>query len=192
MLAPLCREAGARLGISHQRCYAILRATGRPAGSTRAGRRGVDPAVVVAVFDATGSVNAAAKASGISHASARRVLVDKGLISNDRQPYGKPQARARFLELLGLGWSASRAAREVGVQHPHGSRLARRDPQGRQHADCARTARSSDYTTDSARYTLPVTTTQPRRRRYRLINSRYLSLPDRLAIADGLAAPARR
>ena len=38
------REAGERLGISHQRCYAILRATGRPAGSTRAARRGVDPA----------------------------------------------------------------------------------------------------------------------------------------------------
>jgi IS30 family transposase len=56
------REAGARPEISHQLCCAILRA----AGSRRAARRGADPAVVVAVFDATGSVNAAAKASGIS------------------------------------------------------------------------------------------------------------------------------
>jgi hypothetical protein len=37
------------------------------------------------------------------------------LVSEDRQPYGKAAARARFLALLGSGWSAARAAREVGV-----------------------------------------------------------------------------
>ena len=178
------REAGARLGISHQRCYAILRATGRPAGSTRAARRGVDPAVVVAVFDATGSVNAAAKASGICHASARRVLVDKGLISNDRQPYGKPQARARFLELLELGWSASRAAREVGVH----IRTARDWRDGIRKIGDTRIRPDGTviHYADSARYTQPVTITPDAGAP--VINSRYLSLPDRLAIADGLAA----
>ena len=65
---------------------------------------------------ATGSVNAAAKASGISHASARRLLVDKGLISKDRQPYGKAGgANADSSSCSALGWSAGRAAREVGV-----------------------------------------------------------------------------
>ena len=178
------REAGERLGISHQRCYAILRATGRAAGSTRAVRRGVDPAAVVAVFDATGSVNAAAKASGISHASARRVLVDKGLISNDRQPYGKPQARARFLELLELGWSASRAAREVGVH----VRTARDWRDGIRKIGNTRIRPDGTVThyADSARYTQPVTISS--HASAPVINSRYLSLPDRLAIADGLAA----
>jgi IS30 family transposase len=178
------REAGAGLGISPQRCYAILRAIGRPAGSTRAGRRRVDPAVVVAVFDATGSVNAAAKASGISHASARRVLVDRGLISNDRQPYGKPQARARFLELLELGWSASRAAREVDVH----IRTARDWRDGIRKIGNTRIRPDGTviHYADSARYTQLVTITP--HAGAPVINSRYLSLPDRLAIADGLAA----
>ena len=191
MLAPLCGEAGARLGISHQRCYAVLRATGRPAGSTRAGRRGVDPAVVVAVFDATGSVNAAAKASGISHASARRVLVDKGLISNDRQPYGKPQARARFLELLELGWSASRAAREVGVH----IRTARDWRDGIRKVGNTRTAPGRHGHLFNVRLRAVHTAGDhhaPPASALPVIDSRYLSLPDRLAIADGLAAPARR
>ena len=178
------REAGERLGISHQRCYAILRATGRPAGSTRAGRRGVDPAAVMAVFDATGSVNAAAKASGISHAWARRVLVDKGLISKERQPYGKPAARARLFELLALGWSAGQAAREVGVSE----RTARDWRDGIRKVGNTRIRPDGTviHYSDSMRYTHPMTPTAavsaPE------ISSRYLSLPDRLAIADGLSA----
>jgi transposase, IS30 family len=46
---------------------------------------------------------------------ARRVLVERGLVSQDRQLYGKAAARERFLELVESGWSADRAAREVGV-----------------------------------------------------------------------------
>ena len=46
-------EAAARLGISRQRGYAILRATGRPIGSPRPDRRGVDTGRIVAVFDAS-------------------------------------------------------------------------------------------------------------------------------------------
>lgn len=176
------REAAERLGVSHQRCYAILRATGRPAGSARAGRRGVDHAAVIAVFDATGSVNAAAKASGISHASARRVLVDKGLISKERQPYGKPAARARFFELLALGWSAGQAAREVGVSE----RTARDWRDGIRKVGNTRIRPDGTviYYSDSVRYTqpvIPIAVSTPQ------VRSRYLSLPDRLAIADGLS-----
>jgi hypothetical protein len=102
------RDAAERVGISRQRGYAILRATGRPVGSPQPDRRGVDVGRIVAVFTATGSINQATRAAGVSHATARRVLVERG-------PYGKAAARARFLELIEAGWSAARAAREVGV-----------------------------------------------------------------------------
>ena len=176
------REAGAKLGISHQRCYAILRATGRPAGSARAARRGADSAGVVAVFDATGSVNAAAKANGISHASARRLLADKGLISNDRQPYGKPAARVRFLELVESGWSAARAAREVGVH----VRTARDWREGIRKIGNTRVRPDGTVIEygGSGRYTQPVNTTVAGAPA--VFSDRYLLLPDRLVIADGL------
>jgi transposase, IS30 family len=108
-------EAVGRLGIPRHRGYAILRAAGRSVGSPRPDRSGVDAATVVAVFTATGSINQGAKAVGVSHATARRVLVERGLVGHDRQPYGKAAVRARFLELIASGWSAARAAREVGV-----------------------------------------------------------------------------
>ena len=69
----------------------------------------------MAVFEATGSINQAAKTNGISHSRARRVLVEQGLVEEDRRPVGKAEAKARFFELLDAGWSASRAAPEVGV-----------------------------------------------------------------------------
>jgi transposase len=109
------RDAAESLGISRQRCYAILRATGRPMGSPRPAPREVDPVQVVAVFTATGSINQAAKSVGVSHGAVRRVLVAQGLVAAARNPRGKPEARRRFLELVAQGWSAARAAREVGV-----------------------------------------------------------------------------
>jgi hypothetical protein len=109
------REAAAALGISRQRCYAILRARGRPIRSSGVGRGPADREQIVAVFTATGSVNQAAKSAGVSHSLARRLLVAEGLVSPARQPRGKAAARRRFLELIEAGWSASRAAREVGV-----------------------------------------------------------------------------
>ena len=60
-------------------------------------------------------INQAAKTNGISHSRARRVLVEQGLVEEDRRPVGKAEAKARFFELLDAGWSASRAASEVGV-----------------------------------------------------------------------------
>lgn len=108
----LVRDAAVSLRISQGRCYAILRATGRPAGSARAASGDVGAAQAVAVFIATGSINQAAKACGVSHGVARRLLVAEGLVSATRQPGRKAEAKRRFFELLASGWSATRAARK--------------------------------------------------------------------------------
>jgi IS30 family transposase len=182
------RDVAESLGISRGRCYAILRATGRPAGSARPASCGVDAAQVAAVFTATGSINQAAKACGVSHGVARRLLVAEGLVPATRQPVGKAKAKRRFFELLASGWSATRAAREVGVH----------ERTGRDWRDGIRKVRNTrvlpdgtviDYTTGT-RYTQPVNTERSRWARAGVpeISSRYLCLPDRLAIADGLQA----
>jgi transposase, IS30 family len=175
-------EAAEGLGISRQRGYAILRAIGRPVGSPRPDRSGVDVAQVVAVFTATGSVNQAAKAAGVSHSLARRLLVAEGLVSSSRQPRGRTAARRRFFELIDLGWSAARAARAVGVH----------ERTGRDWRDGIRKVGKTrifpdgtvvDYRTGT-RYIAPVNTSgvgAPE-----AISTRYLCLPDRLVIADGL------
>jgi IS30 family transposase len=140
---------------------------------------------VVAVFTTTGSINQAAKANGICHALARRLLVDKGLVSKDRQPYGKAAARVRFLELLESGWTAARAAREVGVHE----RTARDWRDGIRKIGNTRIRPDGtviEYTR-SSRYTQPVKTSALPRTAP-VISSRYLSLADRLAIADGVGA----
>src|SRR6185312_5973519 len=154
---------------------------------TRWVRRGVgavavDRERIVVVFTATGSLQAAATASGISASAARRVLVAEGLVDEARRPRDKVAAKRRFLELVGSGWSARRAAREVGVN----------ERTGRDWRDGFRTGRNTrihpdgtvvDYTTGS-RYTSAVITTA--RDVVRPISDRYLSLQNRLAIADGL------
>jgi len=180
------KDAAAALGISRQQGYAILRATGRPMGPPR-NRPVVDPQQLVVVFNASGSVDAAAKASGISHSLARRLLVAEGLVSEARQVRGKPEAKSRFFELLEAGSSATRAAREVGVNE----RTARdwrdgvcRVGKTRVHPDGTVT----DYATGT-RYTRAVNTTTSGRAVEAAapeISHRYLSLSDRLAIADGL------
>ena len=176
------KEAAARLGISRERGYAILRATGRPVGSPWPDRGGGDTDRIVAVFEATGSINQAAHAVGVSHSTARRVLVARGLVSQDRQPRGKAAARARFLELIESGWSAARAAREVGV-HARTARDwrdgIRRVGQTRIHPD----GTVVDYR-DGSRYITAVTTSGGAAPQ--VISSRYVSLQDRLTIADGL------
>ena len=183
------RDAAESLGLSRQRGYAILRAIGRPAGSRRPAPREVDAARVVAVFTATGSINQAARCCGVSHGVARRLLVAEGLVAAARKPRGKAEARRRFFELLAAGWSAARAAREVGVH----------DRTARDWRDGIRKIRNTrvlpdgtviDYTTGT-RYTRPVNTTKSRSMGGAAapeVSDRYLSLPDRLAIADGLQA----
>jgi IS30 family transposase len=176
------KEAAASLGVSPQRCYAILGTTGRPMGSPRPTLDGVDAEQVVSAFTATGSINAAAKAAGVSHASARKMLVAAGLVSPQRQARGKPAAKARFLELLGQGWSTARAAREVGVHE----RTARDWRDGIRQVGNTRVypdGRVIDYSSGS-RYTRSVTMTAPADAP--VPAGRYLSLADRLAIADGL------
>jgi IS30 family transposase len=176
------KEAAVTLRISRDRCYAILRATGRPVGASSGARRSVDSTAVVAVFEATGSINQAARSNGISANCARRVLVEHGLIAKDRQPAGKAEAKARFFELLAAGWPVSRAAREVGVHE----RTARdwRDGIRKVRNTRIRADGTVIHYGDPGQYKQPVSTTvnaEPP-----VINSRYLSLQDRLVIADGL------
>lgn len=178
------KDAAARLGVSRGRCYAILRATGRPVGVSRTAWRDVDSRAVTAVFTATGSINQAAKANGISHSRARRVLVERGLVGETRQPAGKAELKDRFFELLEAGWSATRAAREVGVH----VRTARDWRDGIRKVGNTRIRADGTVITygDSGRYNQPMSHTvhgQPP-----VISSRYLSLQDRLVIADRRSA----
>jgi len=176
------REAAARLGISRQRGYAILQATGRPVGSPRPDTSGVDAAEVAAVFTATGSINQAATAAGISHSFARKLLVAAGLVDPVRQPRGKAAARERLLELLAQGWSTTRAAEEVGV-HERTARDWRDGICKNRNTRVLADGTVIDYTT-GMRYTRPVNTTLAGAPA--VIGDRYLSLADRLVIADGL------
>jgi transposase len=175
------KDAAVSLGVSRQRCYAILRAVGRPVGSSRPTPGEVDAGQVVAVFTATGSVNAAAKSCGMSHWSARRVLVAAGLVSETRQSRGKAAAKRRFLQLIGSGWSTARAASEVGVHERTGRDWrdgVRKIGNTRVHRDGV----VVDYATGT-RYTMAVTSSGGDARG---AGGRYLSLQDRLVIADGL------
>jgi IS30 family transposase len=170
--------ASGSLGISRGRGYEILRARGRGAG-----RRTVITAAlreqVVAVFADSGSINRAAKASGLSHDAARRVLVTAGLVDAARAMRGKAQARARFTELVEAGWSVTRAAREVGVN----PRTARDWRHGVRRVGNTRVYPDGtvvDYATGT-RYI----TSMPRPADA-VTSDRYLCLDQRLAIADGL------
>lgn len=178
------KDAAAAVGISRGRCYAILRATGRPAGRARSVRSVVDSSAVVAVFEATGSINQAAKANGISHGRARRVLVDGGVIGKGRQPRGKAQSRVWFLELIDAGWSASRAAREVGVH----VRTARDWRDGIRKSGNTRVRADGAVVSYGYLGQYKQSMTMTARPEPPVISSRYLSVQDRLAIADGLAA----
>lgn len=182
------REAAGSLGLSRQRAYAILRATGRPMGTSRPDVSGVDQALLAAVFAAMGSVDAAAKAVGVAHSTARKMLVEAGLVDAARQVVGKPVERARFLELLDEGWPTAAAARAVGVN----VRTARDWREGIRRVGNTRVRPDgmvSDYTTGT-RYTQSVKTlaTHQCPAPDDESVSRYLQLADRLVIADGLTA----
>jgi len=69
------KEAAVAVGISRDRCYAILRAIGRPVGQPRGRGERADRDVIVTVFRDSGSILAAAKAAGVSHSKARKLLV---------------------------------------------------------------------------------------------------------------------
>ena len=184
------KEAAVVVGVSRGRCYAILRAIGRPVGQAsgrreRVDQRGVaDRDVVVAVFEDSGSILQVAKACGISHAAARKLLVAEGLVTSEKIPWGKPEAKRRCLELFEQGWSTVAAAGEVGVN----VRTARDWRKGIRHINNTRIyldGRVVDYTNQIV-YKQPVSnlicdgTGRP------AIDHRYLSIQDRVAIADGI------
>jgi IS30 family transposase len=170
--------ASHQLGLSESRGYAILRALGRGKGS----RRRPSPeqqAQIVEVFTETGSITRAAKAVGMSHGAARRVLVDTGLVAKGTTPRGKADAKARFLELIAAGWSVSRAAAEVGVHRrtcQDWARGIRKVGDSRIHPD----GLVIDYVAGT-RYIKPMTPSVDA-----VISERFLSIDERLAIADGL------
>ena len=132
---------------------------------------------VVAVFEESGSVGAAARAVGCAHSTARRVLVEAGLFPAEPQPLGKPRQRAEFEALIAAGMHHARAARQVGVavntgrywmrgvRTSHGRRIY---PDGRVTGPPAKRA-TRNKPVDEVVGT-----------------GRLLSLQERLVIADGL------
>ncbi len=72
-------------------------------------------AAVVAEFNATGSVGAAARAVGRAHGLARWLLVEVGLFPAEPQPLGKPAARAQFDVVVAGGMHHRAAADQVGA-----------------------------------------------------------------------------
>lgn len=127
------REAAPGLGVSRQRAYAILRATGRPMGSAN----WMSVAVIAIRWRRCSPrrtpVDAAAKAVGVAHSSARRMLVEVGLVDAARQVRGKATERARFRELLDAGWSRRRHGRSGSMCARPGTGVTGFAP-GRQHA----------------------------------------------------------
>lgn len=180
------KDAAVSLGIRRGRCYAILRAKGCPAGKAKRLRSSMDQELIRSVFRSDGSVNQAAKAAGVSHSAARLILVEAGLVGADTMVRGKPEAKQRFFALVEAGWSTTRAAREVGVHERTGQDWrggVRRVHNARTNARIYSDGTVVDYATGT-RYTGPVTKISngapP------VISDRYLSLQDRLVIADGL------
>jgi len=172
------RAAAESLGVSTGSAYWMLRGAGQLAGMRRV-ITDAHRARVVEVSDASGSVNRAASVSKLGYPVARRILVEAGRVSAQPRPRGKAAARARFRELVGQGWSSARAAREVGVNE----RTARDWRNGVHRANNTRTY-PNGVVVDSrsaTRYTTAMKPPEPAR-----ISDRYLSLDDRLAIADGL------
>ena len=128
---------------------------------------------VVEEFRDRGSVNAAAQASGPSHSAATVAgLVTKGNRAS------KGAAKVRFLELIDEGWSTAGASREVGA-HPRTGRDWRRGIRKSNNTRVYPDGTVVDYRSGT-RYFRPMSEPSA------VISDRYLSLDDRLAIADGL------
>ncbi|MEE4026094.1 IS30 family transposase, partial [Gordonia sp. PKS22-38] len=139
----------------------------------------------MAVFTRTGSINRAAIECDVAFSVARRVLVDAGLVSAAKlKAVGKPEAKKRFLELVGQGWSAVRAAREVGVNERTG-RDWRQGIRQTRNTRIYPDGRVVDYHHGTV-YKQPVATMTCPDVAVSVISDRYLSLEDRIAIADGL------
>jgi len=179
---PVAVAAG-ELGISLARAYRLLRESGR--GSGRARTRITDDLRerVVEEFGVSGSVNRAAKAVGLSHSAARRILVAAGRVPAAPATAGKPGAKARFEELVELGCSTAQAAREVGVHE----RTGRDWRQGVRKVGNTRVYPDGTVVDYAAGTRYETAVTRPTDAATDAVTSgRYLSLDDRLVIADGL------
>jgi IS30 family transposase len=140
--------------------------------------------LIRSVFEATGSVNRAAKTAGVAHSVARRILVTAGVIGAGPMVRGKPEAKRRFLELVALGWSPARAAREAGVNE----RTARDWRAGIRKSSGNR-LRPDGTVVDYARGTrYKPAVTKIKGDGPASAGSRFLSLQNRIDIADGLLA----
>jgi IS30 family transposase len=173
------QSAAQALGISRDRAYWLLREVGRPAGRPMPRIGDAQRERVLEAFITGNNINTAAIAAGVSFGSARRILVWAGYIRAEATGRGKPQARRRFDELIEAGWSSARAGREVGV-HERTARDWRagvRKVRGKRIYPGAAVADSQTGT----RYTTSMKPSPPD-----AVSERYLSLNDRLAIADGL------
>jgi IS30 family transposase len=173
--------AAAAAGMSRSRAYRLWAESGRGVATPKTRITDELRELVIEEFGRGSSINRAAVAAGLSHGAARRILVAAGLVAAAPVRCGKASARKRFLELRERGWSIRRAAREVGV-HP------------RTGEDWARGVRKSNNTrvypdgvvVDSGagtRYLKAMTGVADAVDA--VISDRYLSLDDRLAIADG-------
>lgn len=138
--------------------------------------------VIQRAFAETGSVNRAAKTTGVAFLVARRILVADGLFSATPTVRGKPEAKRRFLELMAAGWSMKEAAAEVGVNYRTAKDWRagiRRSTHSRIYPD----GTVVNYRADT-RYKRPVIKTVGTAPA--AISERYLLLQNRLDIADGL------
>jgi IS30 family transposase/lambda repressor-like predicted transcriptional regulator len=173
--------AAVALGVSRGRAYVLLRRAGRPAGRAKTAVGQEHRAQVLAVFAERGSVASAARAAGLSHSAARRILVEAGLIAREPAPCGKSEARARFFELLAQGRSSAAAAREAGVHRRTAQdwrRGVKRSHDTRTYPDG--TVVDSRNRTRYFRAVDIASTPEP------IEAGRYLTLDQRLQIADGL------
>ena len=118
------RAAALALGISSCRVWEILQACGRGAGPRKV-ITDDQRERVMASFAEHAKIEAAARAGGCDHKTARRILVRAGHLSATTAPVARPVERARWLELVEAGMAPVRAAREVGVHENTGRRWAR-------------------------------------------------------------------
>jgi IS30 family transposase len=171
--------AAAAVGMPRSRAYRLWAESGRRVGKPKTRITDAHRERVVEEFDLTGSINKAAGVAGLSHRAARRILVAADRVSAEPAALGKASARERFLQLREQGWSTARAAREVGVNERTGRdwvRGIRRSGNTRVYPD----GTVVDYRSET-RYRTSMTSGVDA-----VISDRYLSLEDRLAIADGL------
>jgi IS30 family transposase len=117
----------------------------------------------------------------LSHDTARRILVEAGQVASQRAAGGKPEARARFFELLAQGHSSARAAREVGVNE----RTAKDWRRGVKRSGDTRIY-PNGLVVDSRNRTRYLMSMTKQRAHEPELGGRYLTLEQRIAIADGL------